>query len=83
MKIERIPQIRARHIREKIRSFMEDHLGCSNKEISFGTGFTQDQVAYAVSAIRKEWADKMKRSTSDSEAVERAMAIIQGWGLGR
>jgi hypothetical protein len=70
-------------MREKIRDFMEGHLGCTNKEICWGTGFTPHQVSIAVLAIRKEWTDKLKPSTSDSEAVERAMSIIQARGLGR
>jgi hypothetical protein len=40
-------------IREMVREFLEDHLGCSQKEVAHYTGLSRDQVQYAWSAIAR------------------------------
>jgi hypothetical protein len=79
-----VTQLRTVYIREMVRRFMEDHLGCTPKEIVFATGLTIGQVMAARRAIRNEWTGGLaKTSAVDThDAIRKGMARIQsGYGL--
>jgi hypothetical protein len=41
---------------ERVRSYMETHLGCSAKEVAHALELSGDQARRAVRKIRSEWA---------------------------
>jgi hypothetical protein len=43
---------------ERVRGFMEMHLGCTAKEVAYGLGLSGDQARRAVRKIRSEWMGK-------------------------
>jgi hypothetical protein len=48
----------AAHNVERVRSYMEAHLGCSAKEVAHALDLSGDQARRAVRKIRSEWAGK-------------------------
>lgn len=40
---------------ERVRSFMEQHLGCTNREVAYGLQISYTQAARAVRKLRAEW----------------------------
>jgi hypothetical protein len=51
-------QLAAAHNVERVRSYMETHLGCSAKEVAYALDLSGDQARRAVRKIRSEWAGK-------------------------
>jgi hypothetical protein len=43
---------------ERVRSYMETHLGCSAKEVAHALKLSGDQARRAVRKIRSEWVGK-------------------------
>lgn len=40
---------------ERVRSYLESHLGCTAKEAAYALGLSEHQAARAVRKIREEW----------------------------
>jgi hypothetical protein len=49
-------QINAAKNVERVRTFMNSHLGCSPKEVAFALDLSGDQARRAFRKIRSEWA---------------------------
>jgi hypothetical protein len=45
---------------ERVRGYMETHLGCSAKEVAYALDLSGDQARRAVRRIRAEWVGRGK-----------------------
>lgn len=43
---------------EKVRSYMETHLGCTAREIAYALNISYDQARNSVRKIRSEWVGR-------------------------
>lgn len=57
-----LPRIRRSQFEvERVRSFLEDHLGCTQKEVTHYTGLPYDRVRRAMAILRSEWQTRERR----------------------